>query len=574
MTDNSTTKAESTSREERSRQYEKTVNNNIIVLSAEAQNQLKARIDELHIPWGDEYATEVLRLGGQLSMIESDLFARHEPPLLQEQEAKKRAAEILLEWTPSFSLCWGDAPRPGELFGQIPLDIITAFREEFAYVLNDRGAQLSLFEETNNAPKLTAAQSKVWANYYKLSPDARRFWLLAAASYLKGILNTLNEQLALTRAETVPAPFAGLFTMQALNELGTITPHTKREIDRVSDKKTISVNRGRGDTTTVVMFDLNTITEVLADIRTSTIKLLDYASHKLTLNNEHKRLSTRTEKDIQTFNTFQPKLEVKIPINEYAELLGIKATTDNLKYYAGEWEKDLMRLKAATIDGRWADGSFINCDIFSDVAIKTGKNGYIYIAFGLNFARYLIGSFVTYMPRAMFALDNRKPILYHICRRLVVHYGMDSNRIHGTYNIISVRALLDACDEIPDYKDISRAIRDNNKDRGKDRHITARTINPLTEALDVLAERGIITWEYTNAKGAPLSDNQCGQLYENLIDAYVKFEIIGHPDPTPRLEKKAGVKTEVEKKKTARKQTRSAKTATAAKPKKVTKSTE
>lgn len=426
------------------------------------------------------------------------------------------------------------------------VDIITAFQDELPHVLTDRGDQRDLFE----AP-ITEHQRALWNNYEIMPRESRRMWILTGCVVLYGsymFLTEYTKKITEYKAGTTPQkkrgrktvmspdlpPFAAIFNMQALNDLAGITPHTPFEIDKESDKKIIK--RGKKGKETEIAFDLNKISVELAKVGIGAIKLLDYGAHKLTQKNRHKRLSERTEKDKAEFNAFMPQLEVRIPEEEYATVTGIKLTPENLRHCRADWRKQLSLLQALTLTGGWGGGTFFSCELCGDVAVK---NGYIYIVFGLNFARFLIGSFVSYMPRAIFALDNNKPILYHLARRLVNHYGMDNNRKNGTFNIMGIRTLLDSCDEIPSEEEVR-----NSK---TNRSLTLRRLKPLEDALNVLQERKIITWEYANAKGEPLREEQLNQEYKDVIDAYIKFDVVGYPDPTPRLEKKA--KEEEERKK-------------------------
>lgn len=427
------------------------------------------------------------------------------------------------------------------------IDIITAFQDELPHVLIDRGAQQDLFETP-----ITEHQRAIWGNYEIMPPDSRRMWILTGCMILYGSYNFLTDyaqkiadyKAGITfpkkRGRKIVAPsdlppFAAIFNMPALNDLAGITPHTPFELDKESDKKIIK--RGKKGKETEIIFDLNKISVELAKVGIGAIKLLDYGAHKLTKNNRHRRLSERTEKDKAEFNAFMPQLEVRIPEEEYAAVTGIKLTPENLRHCRADWRKQLSLLQALTLTGSWGGGTFFSCELCGDVAVK---NGYIYIVFGLNFARFLIGSFVSYMPRAIFALDNNKPILYHLARRLVNHYGMDNNRKNGTYNIMGIRALLDSCDEIPSEEEVR-----NSK---TNRSLTLRRLKPLEDALNILQEREIITWEYANAKGEPLREEQLNQEYKDVIDAYIKFDVVGYPNPTPRLEKKAKEEEEHKKK--------------------------
>ena len=59
----------------------------------------------------------------------------------------------------------------------------------------------------------------------------------------------------------------------------------------------------------------------------------------------------------------------------------------------------------------------------------------------------------------------------------------------------------------------------------------------LEKALDTISD--IIPWEYSNSKGVPLTEKQLAMAdYETFSKLYIKFDILGAPDPTQRIEAK------------------------------------
>ncbi|MGU8054316.1 hypothetical protein ACS6X8_11180, partial [Streptococcus suis] len=114
-----------------------------------------------------------------------------------------------------------------------------------------------------------------------------------------------------------------------------------------------------------------------------------------------------------------------------------------------------------------------------------------------------------------------------IARKLALHHSIDNNHKKGTSNIISVAKLLESAPEIPTITEVM----------GTDRAWGRRIKSALEKALDAI--EGIISWEYSNSKGVPLTEKQLEMAdYETFSKLYIKFDILGAPDPTQRIEAK------------------------------------
>ena len=147
MTDNSTQQAETTTTE------------NAPVMTVQEMRRLKVRIERLKLSWDEEHNKEFRRLTAYFSNRISQI---QKIPLPPTQENSARARAFLDVWTPSFPQDWIATPA-GENISDIPINIISAFRKEYALVLEDRGAQMSLFD-TPQPRKLTKRQEQIWAN--------------------------------------------------------------------------------------------------------------------------------------------------------------------------------------------------------------------------------------------------------------------------------------------------------------------------------------------------------------------------------------------------------------------------
>lgn len=136
-------------------------------------------LDTLHLQWTPDH---------ERALAEAAAAWVNASPLASDLETAIKNNKNL----PGDILCWIDPPSPVELFRhlKVPVAILSAFRTEYANVLDDRGEQTSLF---GNA--LTNEQKAIWPNYYDAPPIARRFVLLAAGNTLHNFSKAVNHSL-------------------------------------------------------------------------------------------------------------------------------------------------------------------------------------------------------------------------------------------------------------------------------------------------------------------------------------------------------------------------------------------
>lgn len=198
----------------------------------------------------------------------------------------------------------------------------------------------------------------------------------------------------------------------------------------------------------------------------------------------------------------------------------------------------------------WTEpGKKKNAD-YKDVRVLQSKGirgGYINMRFSEDIATYLTNAYVMQYPIALQTVDERNPRTYNVGYKLALHHSIDNNRIRGTANIISVTSLLAECGDMPTYEEVQAS-----KDRG---HWERRIKEPLEAALDSNVSKGVIkSWEYSNSKGAPLTDGQVAIAdYETFSGLYIHFDMEGEPDQSERLQRKAERIEAATQKKTRRK---------------------
>ena len=248
-------------------------------------------------------------------------------------------------------------------------------------------------------------------------------------------------------------------------------------------------------------------------LKVGTVKLLDILAIKLTKSNHYKAKDANTLKRTVTFS-----------LDEYRTFLDIKDVKDARK-----------RLKEAldtlySISLEWEEkskGKVINYTKMRICESQGINRGIASFTFTADMANYLNQAYIMQYPLDLLSISERNPNAYPIARKLALHHSIDNNHKKGTANIISVAKLLESAPEIPSIE-VVRAGNQSWSDRIKDR---------LEKALDAIGHT--ISWEYSNSKGVPLTEKQLAMAdYETFSKLYIKFDILGAPDPTERLEEK------------------------------------
>ena len=248
-------------------------------------------------------------------------------------------------------------------------------------------------------------------------------------------------------------------------------------------------------------------------LKVGVVKLLDILAIKLTKSNHYKAKDANTLKRTVTFS-----------LDEYMTYLDIKDVKDARK-----------RLKEAldtlySISLEWEEKSRGEVKNYTKMRIceSQGINrGIASFTFTSDMANYLNQAYIMQYPLDLLSISERNPNAYPIARKLALHHSIDNNHKKGTANIISIAKLLEVAPEIPNIEAVRRV----------NGSWSERIRGLLEKALDAL--EGIVSWEYSNSKSAPLTDTQLDLSdYETFIKLFVKFDIKGAPDPTERLKKK------------------------------------
>ncbi len=230
--------------------------------------------------------------------------------------------------------------------------------------------------------------------------------------------------------------------------------------------------------------------------------------------------------------------EIIIPLREYAFLCGHtgiiakdendqRRANESLKTVRKQISKDLKLLLRSSL--QWQENTRgkkedYECPILIDGRIR---NGYIYITFSQDFAKYLKHRRITEYPEKLFSVDNRKANAYRIGQACAFHFYNTNNKKDGNFNKLRVKTLL-TYTNLPTIETVRK------EKRGTWR---ARIKEPLEKALNELVVKGIISeWEYKKTVSSLLSDKEHKITFEEWADLLVHFECIDDTKPQSNVD--------------------------------------
>ena len=130
--------------------------------------------------------------------------------------------------------------------------------------------------------------------------------------------------------------------------------------------------------------------------------------------------------------------------------------------------------------------------------------------------------------------DHKYPNAYGFATKIFAHHNMNITKQNA--NRIGVSTLLRSAQSIPSYEEVMQS----------DRHFDKRIRTPFERDLDALMrpEYGILeSWEYCNAKGEPLADEQIDlKNYDVFSQLLINFKLKDYPDQTERIKKMQAAK--------------------------------
>lgn len=164
-------------------------------------------------------------------------------------------------------------------------------------------------------------------------------------------------------------------------------------------------------------------------------------------------------------------------------------------------------------------------DAIGEDFTKPVKRGTATIRFNPDIVSYLSYGYIMPTPAFLFKINDRSyPYAYLMGRKMALHKNMNVGK--SDENRISVKTLLDTITDIPTYEEVINS---------KDRHVTARIIEPFERSLSGL--NAGMKWHYCNSRGERVTKKQLeSYTYADWITWLIEFEFLDYPDTTPRLE--------------------------------------
>ena len=242
--------------------------------------------------------------------------------------------------------------------------------------------------------------------------------------------------------------------------------------------------------------------------------------------------------------------EIFIPLKEYALLCGhngIIAKDENdrdrakesLKTVRKQISKDLKLLLHSSLE--WTEATRGKKEHYECPILLNGRirNGYIYMTFSPEFAKYLKHRRITEYPRALFSVDNRKPNAYRIGQACAFKYYNTNNKKDGNFNKFKVQTLL-AYTNLPTVQTVRKEKSGSWRTRIKE---------PLEKALNELVAKGVISkWECKRKVNPLLEEKNHKLTFEEWSDSLIYFTCIDDVElPTVEVTVPSEPSTQIEK---------------------------
>lgn len=310
----------------------------------------------------------------------------------------------------------------------------------------------------------------------------------------------------------------------------TDTMATMSSRDAVADKITGTATIERGEVKLVIQkFD-----SLQGTLGVNTHKLLSVGIANFTALNNYDKREDRSIQPAVTFSLTEYAKGLGYDVEEHPTATEEEALKEKkrVQRVLNEAQKKIKRelqvLQATTVT--WEEkvkgkaGDYDSISLLSRTAIRKGV---ISMEFSLPMAKYLTMLPITQYPKTQLRIDGRNQNAYALGNKFAEHYNMDNNQKRGTANRLKVETLLKVTN-LPTYE---QTIRNRNSWAG-------RIKEPFETALDEVVRVGTLeNWEYTHAKGVPLTEEEASTItdYKTFAELYITYVMGEEVDHTDRL---------------------------------------
>lgn len=230
--------------------------------------------------------------------------------------------------------------------------------------------------------------------------------------------------------------------------------------------------------------------------------------------------------------------KVRIPLTEYATMLGYKVTPALSGDETPEAnKKEITRARESLKDARKKVKRSLNIIYAMSVSLTekikgkeetwrkrrlvsgvdivgSGYNAYIEITFAQDYAAALTALPLSNFSMPLLSVDPRNANAYILGKKLIDHFSHYNNHGKGTAQLLKVKTLLEYV-SLPNIEAV----------RKQEKSWVERIKEPLEEALDIIHAAGVLEdWRYSKPKGEELTDKEAAfTSYEEWEDTLVYF---------------------------------------------------
>ena len=217
------------------------------------------------------------------------------------------------------------------------------------------------------------------------------------------------------------------------------------------------------------------------------------------------------------YGDMNPETKVSFSIDDYLRITNTPVTKASRDKKRKQLNADLDVLYSLSLDYETQNKEKVRRErVCTSYEIA---NSQVTFTFNGDLARTLTSSYFTALPMTLLTLPDNNQNAYYIGKKLAEHSTYILNRERDTYNILSVKKLLEACPSIPSEETV----------RASGRNFSVRIKKPFIQALDILEDAGIIEWYFCNSKKNPLTEEQKERFdFRSFMNSYVCFTMLEH----------------------------------------------
>lgn len=211
----------------------------------------------------------------------------------------------------------------------------------------------------------------------------------------------------------------------------------------------------------------------------------------------------------------------KVTLNDLAHYTKVQISLDEYMTLTGTKDKKTARKTITEACDRLYHVSFV-CDVkdkhyegrLFETQVHPIRGGIYEMEYTTKYLRYCSTTTPASFHKGMYQINGKlNPYSWWIGQKLWQHFIQTRGKAGN--NRLKVANLIAAVPDLPTYDEVMAG----------DRHVDTRIISPVERDLDQLKKLGVLkSWEYSNAKGAPLTADQLENIdYNTWSTLYISF---------------------------------------------------